>query len=87
MLPSKKTIIIGFVCFVILSFIFVPGFSKLQQIREQNRLLLQEIERLRKENVQLREQEKRYQEDFYIEKLGREALRMGKKGEVIYKVE
>ena len=87
MLPSKKRIIIGFACFIILSFIFAPGFSRRQQIREQNRLLLQEIEKLRKENVQLREQEKRYQEDFYIEKLGREALRMGKKGEVIYKVE
>ncbi len=87
MFISKKTIIIGFACFIILSFIFAPGFSKLQQIREQNRMILQEIERLKKENAQLREQEKRYQEDFYIEKLGREALKMGKKGEVIYKIE
>ncbi|MCD6094088.1 MAG: septum formation initiator family protein [Candidatus Omnitrophica bacterium] len=86
MLPSKKRIISAFVCFIILSLIFAPGFSKLQQIREQNRLLLQEIERLKKENADLKEQERRYQEDFYIEKLARETLKMGRKGEVIYKI-
>lgn len=87
MFISKKKIVVGFVYLFVLSFIFAPGFSKLQQIREQNKLLLQEIEKLKKENEQLSEQEKKYQEDFYIEKLGREMLKMGKKGEVIYKIE
>ncbi|MCK4860012.1 MAG: septum formation initiator family protein [Candidatus Omnitrophica bacterium] len=86
MFISKKTIIIGFACFIILSFIFAPGFSKLQQIREQNRSVLQKIEKLKKENEQLKRQEREYREDFYIEKLGREILKMGKQGEIIYKI-
>ncbi len=87
MLVSKKAVIFSFFSLIILSFVFAPGFSRLQEIREQNKILLQEIERLKKENECFEQKEKMYQEDFYIEKLSRETLKMGKKGEVIYKIE
>ena len=56
-------------------------------MKEEERRLSERIERLKEENRTLALEEKRLQEDFYIEKLGREKMKMGRKGEVIYKIE
>lgn len=83
-MSKKNSLLLGI--FVVLV-IFLPGYSKLQKLKEKNRLLNSEIERLGKENQELAYQVEKLKTDtFYIEKKARDKMGIGKKGEVRYKV-
>ena len=67
--------------------IFLPGFSRLQELRAKNKSLNDEIIRLHKENQDLEKQIELLETDpFYIEKKARDKLGIGKEGEIRYKV-
>ena len=69
-----------------LMFVFLPGFLQIQQLRERQRELLAEIERLEKQNAQLQQESRLLKEDsLYIERVARKKLGVARPGETIYR--
>lgn len=67
--------------------IFLPGFTKLQELRDKNRDLEEKIRRLNVENILLQEEFKRIQTDpLYQERILREKLGVVRKGEIPIKI-
>ena len=82
---NKKLIFLIAVFFALLA-IFLPGFSRLQELKEENRSLEERIEVLIKVNESLKKEKENLETDpVYAEKIAREKLGMAKKGEIILK--
>ena len=82
---SKKNLVVLVVIGLLI--IFLPGFSRLQKLRANNKSLKDEIARLHKENQDLEKQIELLETDpFYIEKKARDKMGIGKEGEIRYKV-
>ena len=72
---------------VILVIIFLPVYSKLQELRFENSDLAKKIKRLEQENLALKcEKEKIDKDPVYLEKVAREKIGIVRKGEIVYKV-
>jgi cell division protein FtsB len=83
---AKKRLIYISIAIAIFMIIFIPGFSKLQELREKNRNLERRIEVLIKTNEELEQEKKKLKDDpGYAEKVAREKLGMAKKNEIILK--
>ena len=82
----KKTLLYTGIWLVFIAAIFLPGFSKLQQLREEKRNLERRIEILIKTNEELRKEKEKLETDpSYVEKIAREKLGMAGKDEIILK--
>jgi cell division protein FtsB len=69
-----------------LCIIFLPGYSELHKLREDNDQLKRRISLLEEHNEKLKEDmQKMKQDPDYIEKKARKKLGIVKKGEIIYK--
>ena len=67
--------------------LFLPGFSKLQDLREKNRDLESKIRRLNIENALLEEEMKKVASDpVYQERVAREKMGIVRKGEIPIKI-
>ncbi len=67
--------------------LFLPGFSKLQDLREKNRDLENKIRRLNIENALLEEEMKKVSSDpVYQERVAREKMGIVRKGEIPIKI-
>jgi cell division protein FtsB len=67
--------------------VFLPGYTKLQDLRAKNRELSLNINKLKKENVLLQNEIVRLQDDpLYQEKVAREKMGIVRKGEVPVKI-
>ncbi len=85
-MERKKLIIYALIVLALLVIIFLPGFSEVQKLKEQNEQLLKRIELLKEHNETLKEEISRLQQDpDYIESKARKKLGIIKKGEVIYR--
>ncbi|MFH1593459.1 MAG: septum formation initiator family protein [Candidatus Omnitrophota bacterium] len=83
---AKKRLIYLTICVIIAIVIFLPGFSKLQELRERNRDLEKRIEILKISNEELGKEKERLETDpSYVEKIAREKLGMARKDEIILK--
>ena len=83
---AKKKLIYISVGLLIIVAVFLPGFSKLQQLKEKNRNLEKRIEVLTRTNEELeKEKEKLENDPSYVEKIAREKLGMARKDEIILK--
>jgi cell division protein FtsB len=72
---------------VFLLVIFLPGYTKLQELKDRNRDLESKIKRLNIENALLGEEIKRIESDpLYRERIAREKLGVVKKGEIPVKI-
>jgi len=72
---------------VLLLIIFLPGYTKLQELRDRNYDLETNIKRLAQENYFLQQKLKRIESDpVYQEKITREKLGVVRKGEVPVKI-
>ena len=72
---------------LIVFIIFLPGYTKLQDLKQKNRELETSIQELQKENVSLKEKKELLESDpFYLEKVAREKMGVTREGEVIYKI-
>lgn len=82
----KKTFwFFGSVIFLLI--IFLPGYTKLQELRDKNRDLEIKIKHLKAENVLLQQELERIENDsVYQEKIAREKLGVVRKGEVPIKI-
>lgn len=72
---------------VFLLVLFLPGYTKLQELRDKNRDLTARIKRLSIDNYLLQEELKRIQNDpIYQEKIAREKMGVVRKGEIPIKI-
>jgi len=72
---------------VLLLAMFLPGYTKLQELRDKNRDLQEKILELKKENYRLSQELKRLNTDpVYQEKVAREQMGIVRKGEVPVKI-
>ena len=72
---------------VILLAIFLPGYSKLQELKERNSELSIKIKRLTVENALLQEELKKIDSDpLHQEKIARKKLGVVRKGEIPVKI-
>lgn len=67
--------------------IFLPGYTKLQELRDKNRELGKNIKKLNIENALLQEELLRLEKDpVYQEKIAREKMGVVRKGEIPLKI-
>ena len=73
---------------IVILIIFLPGYTKLQELKERNRDLEERISKIKLENSLLKNEISRLQQDpTYQEEIIREKLGVVRKGEVIYKID
>jgi len=81
----------AFLLFVIalgVAAVFLPGYTKLQDLKEKNRSLDVNIRKLKTENTLLQSEIKRIESDpLYQERIVRDKMGVVRKGEVLYKIE
>ncbi|MBL7155966.1 MAG: septum formation initiator family protein [Candidatus Omnitrophica bacterium] len=83
---AKKKLILILLLLAGIITVFLPGFSKLQELKEQNENLKRRIEILTRANADLRKSKEKLENDpSYAEKVAREKLGMARKGEIILK--
>ena len=82
----KNGIWIFIVAFLILV-VFLPTFSKKQEIKQKNIQLEKQIKDFKRENVRLREEKRLLIEDpVYLERVAREKMGIVRDGEMIYRL-
>ena len=85
-MEGKKVILYGGIFLVLLTVVFLPGYSRLKKLRRENNELQKRIKLLEEHNDVLKEEISSFQQDpEYIEKKAREKLGVIKKGEIIYR--
>lgn len=83
---SRRVLLVFVVAFALI-IIYLPGFSKLQELRQKNRELEQEIAKTRQKNIALQEEKQRLENDLSsLEAVAREKMGVVRKGEIIYKI-
>jgi len=87
MLPILKRGFWFFVIAVLLLVLFLPGYTKLQELRDKNRDLEVKIKQLKIENSLLEQELKRVDNDpLYQEKIVREKMGVVRRGEIPLKI-
>ena len=87
MLPGLRKAFWLFGIGVFLLAAFLPGYTKLQELRDRNSDLEDKIRRLKIENSLLIQEVKRIESDAtYQEKIAREKMGLVRKGEVPFKI-
>ncbi len=77
-----------FVIALFILLVFLPSYTKMQDLKDKNIQYREQIEELKQERVNLLEERKRLETDpEYLEKIAREKMGLIRKGEVIYKIE
>ena len=67
--------------------VFLPGYSKLQELKQKNKELQAKIEEIKEENVNLKEERERLDNDIvYLERVAREKMGLAREGEIIYRM-
>ncbi len=85
MLIKKTFWLFGIAVFLLI--IFLPGYTKLQELRDKNSDLEIKIKRLNIENALLQQELKRIENDpVYQEKIAREKMGVVRKGEIPIKI-
>ncbi|MFH1655075.1 MAG: septum formation initiator family protein [Candidatus Omnitrophota bacterium] len=83
----KKATWLFTIAFIVL-IIFLPGYSRLQDLRQKNRDLENRIDELQQENLTLKEKQELLENDpYYLEKVAREKMGVAREGEIIYRIE
>ncbi|MDD5729973.1 MAG: septum formation initiator family protein [Candidatus Omnitrophica bacterium] len=82
----KKTLYFWAAILILLG-VFLPGYTKLQELRDKNRDVEMKIRRLNKENALLLQEIQRIANDpFYQEKITREKMGVVRKNEIPVRV-
>ena len=81
----KNAIWLFSLAFIILV-IFLPSYTRLQDLREKNASYQRQMEALKKENKELAEERRRLKDPVYFEKIAREKMGLIKEGEVVYQL-
>jgi cell division protein FtsB len=85
MIFKKASWLFGIAVLVLI--LFLPGYTKLQELRDKSRDLENKIRRLKKENYLLQQELVRIANDpVYQEKIARDKMGVVRKGEVPIKI-
>ena len=85
MILKKSFSVFGIVIFLLI--IFLPGYTKLQELKDRNKDLEMKIKYLNVENALLQQEIKRIESDpIYQEKIAREKMGVVRKGEIPIKI-
>lgn len=85
MILNKAFSVFGIVIFLLI--IFLPGYTKLQELKDKNKDLETKIKYLNVENALLQQEIKRIESDpIYQEKIAREKMGVVRKGEIPIKI-
>jgi cell division protein FtsB len=85
MILKKAFSVFGIVIFLLI--IFLPGYTKLQELKDRNKDLETKIKYLNVENALLQQEIKRIESDpIYQEKIAREKMGVVRKGEIPIKI-
>ena len=83
---KKKVLKISILVVVIIA-IFLPGFTRLQEMRSKNEKLEKEIVLIREDNFVLEEEIYRLTNDpVYLESVAREKMGFAREGEIVYRI-
>ena len=83
-MSKKNYMLLGIIAIIV---IFSPSYFRLRELKQKNKGLLEQIDKLRQENQDLAYQVGRLEDDpFYIEKRARDKMGIGREGEVRYKL-
>jgi len=83
MLSALRKVFWLFGIAVVLLFIFLPGYTKLQELKDKDLDLEDKIKRLSMENILLQQEFRRIESDpVYQEKIARDKMGVVRKGEV-----
>ena len=76
-----------FIITVIIVVVFLPSYSKMQELKQKNQEFLQKIQYLEAKNKKL-EEEGRFLKNNpeYLEKVAREKMGLIRQGETVYKI-
>src|SRR3989338_2804919 len=67
--------------------VFLPSYTKMQDLRQKNFDYAKQLEGLKEENTRLNEEKRRLEHDpVYLEKVAREKMGLARVGEGIYKI-
>ncbi|MDD5432948.1 MAG: septum formation initiator family protein [Candidatus Omnitrophica bacterium] len=87
MLPILRKAFCLFGIAVFLLVVFLPGYTKLQDLRDKNRDLTGKIKKLAIENSLMQQELSRIQDDpLYQEKIAREKMGVVRRGEIPIKI-
>lgn len=76
-----------FILGVVLLVVFLPGFTKFQDLKQKNESLGAKIRELKAKNLALEQEQQRLQTDStYLEAEARQKLGVVRKGEVVYRI-
>ena len=82
----KNAIWLFALAFIVLV-VFLPSYTKMQDLREKNNDYAYRIKQLTEENRRLAEERIRLEDDpVYLEKIAREKMGIVKEGEFMYKI-
>lgn len=75
------------ICGIFALLIFVPSFTRMNDIQQKNHDYERQIEELAAKNADLREELRKLKDDpEYLEKVAREKMGLVRDGEVIYRI-
>ncbi|MBI3602069.1 MAG: septum formation initiator family protein [Candidatus Omnitrophica bacterium] len=76
-----------FIITVIIVAVFLPPYTKMQDLKQKNQEFAQRIVQLEAKNKKMQEEERLLQTDpEYLEKVGREKMGLIRQGETMYKI-
>ena len=82
-----KNAICLFVLAILVLIVFLPSYTRMQDLKQKNARYAEDIKRLTKERENLLEERRKLTEDpAYLEKVAREEMGLIKEGEVIYRM-
>ena len=84
-LMFKNAIWLFSLAFIVLV-IFLPSYTRLQDLREKNASYQKQIEALKRKNIELTEEKERLKDPVYLERVAREKMGLIKEGEVVYQL-
>jgi cell division protein FtsB len=72
---------------ILVLFIFLPSYTKMQDLRQKNKDYAYQLQLLKERKIRLIEEKKLLENDpMYLEKVAREKMGLIRKGEVVYKI-
>ena len=72
---------------ILVLFIFLPSYTKMQDLRQKNKDYAYQLQLLKVRKIKLMEEKKLLENDpMYLEKVAREKMGLIRKGEVVYRI-